>query len=85
MSEQLRAEINNAIDLAERAQAQWMSYKDSVEQLQSAVLLLDLQASTNSYARSTSRMAPLIGRDLSDDAEIIGQVKSNLQNWLPSV
>lgn len=84
-NEELRAEINSAIDMAERVQVQWNQYREAIEQLQSTILLLDLQASNNVYASSAMRMAPLIGRELSVDAEIIGQVKTNLQDWLPYV
>jgi hypothetical protein len=77
----LRAEINVAIDMAERVQAAQLMYQQAVQDLQGAVLLLDLHAD-NSYSRSCTRMAPLIANDLPEDQEIAGQVKSNLQEWL---
>jgi hypothetical protein len=83
-ADSIRAEISNAIDLAERVQATWHAYQDAVHQLQGAVSLLDLR-SDSTYSRSAARMSPLIGRDLSLDAEVIGQVKSTLQDWLPRV
>jgi DNA-binding LytR/AlgR family response regulator len=81
----LRAEINNAINLAERTQAAWQHYREAIEQLQSAVLLLDINSEGHNKAASAARMAPVIGKELVIDAEVIGQVKSSLQEWLPYV
>lgn len=83
-AEGLRAEINVAIDMAERVQAASLMFEQAIKDLQAAVLLLDLHAD-NTYSRSCARMTPLIGRNLFEDNEIIGQVKSNLQEWMPQV
>lgn len=80
----LRAEINVAIDMAERVQAAQLMYEQAVRDLQGSVLLLDLHAE-NGYSRSCARMAPLIANDLPEDKEITGQVKSNLQEWLSRI
>lgn len=83
-ADHLRAEITQAIDLAERVQAVALEYRAAIEQLQSACLLLDLRAE-NRWSRSIGRMAPGIGADLGIDAEVTGQVKTELQDWLPHV
>jgi hypothetical protein len=83
-ADSLRAEISQAIDLAERVQATALAYREAIEQLQSACLLLDLH-SDNPFSRSIGRMAPMIGHELGSDAEITGQVKTELQVWLPHV
>lgn len=80
----LRAEINNAIDLAERVQATKLTYEDAINQLKAATLLLDMTAD-NAFSRAVGRMAPLIGTELNKDAEITEQIKTELMVWLPLV
>lgn len=80
----LRAEISDAIQLAEKVQVAALAYLAAIRDLQQTCLLLDLH-SDNAFSRSIGRMAPLIGRDLGADAEVIGQVKTELQVWLPHV
>lgn len=83
-ADHLRAEINNAIDLAERVQATKLAYEDAIDQLKAAALLLDMSAD-NAFSRAIGRMAPLIGTDLNKDAEITERVKTELMVWLPLI
>jgi hypothetical protein len=80
----LRAQIQEAIDLAAKVQAQALAYREAIHELQQACLLLDL-GSSNAFSRSIGRMVPMIGHELGSDAEITGQVKTELQVWLPHV
>lgn len=83
-AEDIRASITKAIDLAERVQATAEAYRQAYEQLQSALLLLDLESSSRK-ATSIHRTARRIGKEMAVDAELIGEVKTDLQNWLPYV
>ena len=76
----VKAQVNIAIDLAERVQSVQLMYQQAMRDLQGAVMLLDL-TNSNADSRSSMRMVPLIANDLSEDMEITGQVKSNLQDW----
>jgi len=80
----LRAQIQEAIDLAAKVQAQALAYREAIHELQQVCLLLDVN-SDNAFSRSIGRMVPLIGQDLGADTEITGQVKTELQAWLPHV
>jgi hypothetical protein len=85
-ADELRAEINMGIDLAERVQGLALDYESAIRQLQTHILLLDLNESNNSHLRSIARMSPLLTEgSLNEDKEITGQIKTELQNWLPRV
>lgn len=81
---EIRASINNAINLAERVQAAELAYRQAIEQFHSACLLMDLESNSNKSA-SIMRKVTAIGRELPTDSEITGQVKTELQEWLPNV
>ena len=80
-ADETRAEVNRLIDICEDLQVQLLNFKTRVQELQGGVVLLDLTQSTNASVRSIARMAPLIGKNISDDMEITMQVKSDLQSF----
>lgn len=80
-AEETRAEVNRLIDICEDLQIQLLVLKTRIQELQGGVVLLDLTQSISPSVRSIARMAPLIGRSITDDQEIIGQVKSDLQDF----
>jgi len=83
-ADQLRLEIQATIEAAAEVQRLALEYQTAVNDLQHKVMILDLR-SESMYSRSAARMVALIGKELVVDAEITGQVKTEMQNWLPHV
>jgi hypothetical protein len=80
----LRNEINEAIRLATRVQQIALEYETTINELKGNIATLAI-SSNSSFARVAMRLAPAIGRNLWEDQETTGQVKTELQVWLNHV
>jgi len=80
----LRNEINEAIRLATRVQQIALEYETTINELKGNIATLAI-SSNSSFARVAMRLTPAIGRNLWEDQETTGQVKTELQVWLNHV
>lgn len=80
-ADELKAEINVAIDLEERARGHIVDSLDAIEQLQSQLLLIGISSESNDDLQNTIRRVTATHQVINGASTILVLIRESLEDW----